>query len=102
FTPTAAECAERMDIAVSRPCPVAKLYAKFEGGARRRHEIGFVDSEPFVEAANLGQRGFAHTDDSDRLGLDEMHIGATRKQFGQGRSSHPARGSSTDDDDLQP
>ena len=75
----AAERSERMDVAVADPAPVSELDAKLEGRPGARHEIGFVDSEPFVEAADVREGRFANPDDSNRFQFDEMDVAAARE-----------------------
>ena len=42
--PQLAERAERMDVVLARPVPVAKLDAELERGLRLAHELRFVDA----------------------------------------------------------
>ena len=50
--------AERMDVAMADPGPVAKLDAEFESGPSRGHEFSFVDAEPLGGArADPGHGG---------------------------------------------
>ena len=46
-----------------------------------RHELGFVDPEPLVEAADVRQRRFADADDSDRFGFDQVDVAPRREQL---------------------
>jgi hypothetical protein len=67
---------------------------------RPAEEIGFIDSEIFVEQADLGNRGLADADGADRLGLDEADVGAAAEEAGEGGGRHPAGGAAAGDDDA--
>ena len=80
----AAERAERMDVGIADPPPVAELDAELEGRPGARHEIGFVDAELLVEGADVRQSRLADPDDADRLRFDQLDAAAVRQQLDQG------------------
>ena len=96
----AAERSERVDVTVAESAPVPELDAKLEGRPGGRHEIGFVDSEPLVETADVGKRRFANPDDTNRFRFDEMYVAPAWEQLRQGGRSHPASGAAADNDNL--
>ena len=98
----AAESSEGVDVAIPQPAPILKLNAEFESCARGGHEFRFVDTEPLIEAPDVGERRFTDADDSDRFRFDKVHGAAAREQLHQGCSSHPTGGPAAHNDNVNP
>lgn len=73
-----AEIAERMDIAVADPCPVAEFDTELEGRVGAPHEIGLIDAEPLIEKADVRHGGLADADRSDLFRLDQHDLDRER------------------------
>src|SRR5882724_1210949 len=97
----AAETAERMHIAVADPRPVNKLDAEFEGRAGGGHKMGFIDTQPFVKGADMGNGCFTDANDADGLGFNEMNAAASGQQANQCRGRHPTSRPTAHDHDPQ-
>ena len=95
-----ADFAETVDIAVADATPVDEFDAQLEAALGGADELVLVDLERRVEVLDVRDRGFAHTDDADLVGLDQFDSVAWPQQFGQRRGGHPAGGAATDDDDV--
>src|SRR6266542_2947921 len=96
----AAEGAKGMNVAIADAAPILEVDAELEGRASRRHEVGFIDSETLIEAADVRQRRFADSDDPDLLRLDEMNRAAGGQECAQPGGGHPAGGPAADDDNA--
>ena len=64
--------AERMDVVVARPRPVAELDAELVGRVGRADEIMLVEAEHGVEQVDLRDRRFADADDADLVRFDQL------------------------------
>ena len=95
----AAETAERMDIAVADRAEIAEVDPELEGRMRGAHEVGFVETEPLHERADMRQGRFADADDADLGRLDQMDRAGRRQQPHQRRRRHPPRRPSADHND---
>ena len=76
----ASECPERMNVAVADPAPVFEIDTQLESGFGRAHEVGFVDSKAFIEAADVREGRLTNSDDSNLLQLDQIDRAAAGKQ----------------------
>jgi hypothetical protein len=74
-----AKGAKRVDIAVANLTEIAEINAQFIRGVGGTHEIRFVDSQLLHELTNMGQGGFADTDNADIGGLNQMNLGDRRQ-----------------------
>jgi hypothetical protein len=100
--PRLAERPERMDVAIARTAPVAKLDPDFEGRAGRPHELGFVKPEHIVELFDVRKRRLANADGPDLIGFNERNIvGVSRQPMRQAGSGHPAGGAAAKNYDAK-
>jgi hypothetical protein len=95
----AAMRAERVDIRVAQPPPVAKLDPQLERRPRRADELILVDAEHPVIVEQRRDRRLAHPDRADLLGFDQSHRDAALDQPRHRGGGHPSRRSPADDDD---
>src|ERR1700704_4218993 len=94
--------AERVNVAITRPIPVAKLYPQFERCPRRAHELRFVDTEHVVENLDMRQRGFTDADSSNLIGFDERNaVVFCPKSTPDGGGAHPPSRAAANNDDAQ-
>src|SRR6476661_4923312 len=94
--------AERMDVAVADPGPVAKLDAELVGRVGGADEIILVDVEQAVEQVDLRNRRLADADRADLLRFDELD-GEGRDLADDPRQAgrrHPAGGAAADNHHL--
>ena len=93
---------ERMDVAVTDACPIAKFDPELVGRVRRANEIVLVESEERVEEIDLRDGRFADADRSDLLGFHQLdrEIRHRAEDLRQCRCRHPPGGAAADDDDL--
>ena len=91
---------ERMEIAVAAVAPAVEQDAELERRLRRAHEIGLADAEHAVEQRERRNGRLAHTDRTDRVGLDQRHLGDGPKRISDRGGGHPAGGAAAGDDDT--
>ena len=70
--------AEGMDVGMAEARPVDELDAELEAGLRGAHELDFVDPHGAVVVDDRRDRGFAHADGADLVGLDELDLSSRR------------------------
>ena len=94
-----AEVAERMDVAVAYPPPIAKLDAQLERRLGRLHQFGLADVQRGVEGADMRERRLTDTDDADLFGFDEPNRnGKALELVGKRRGRHPTGRAAPDHD----
>src|ERR1700693_6390642 len=93
--------AERMNIGVIFFGPVPKFDPQLEGCLGFPHELFFVEPYDLVEPMNRGNRGFPHPNRAYVVRFDESDsTWLSVDGFGQCRGGHPARGTSSENDDF--
>src|SRR5258708_5769724 len=93
---------EWVNVALTWPIPVAKLYPHFERCPRRAHELRFVDPEHVVEDLDMRQGGFTDADSSNLIGFDERNaVVFCPKLTPDGSGAHPPSRAAANDDDAQ-
>src|ERR1700690_4128326 len=93
---------ERMNVAITRLIPVAKLYPQFERCPGLAHELRLIEAEHVVEDLDMRQRRFTAPDGSDVIGFDEGNavifaLESTPDPCG----AHPPRRTPAHDDDSE-
>src|SRR4051794_31377502 len=77
--------------------PIDEFDSELEGSLARREKIVLVDPRHRIEHGKVRDGGFADTDDTDFIGLDQRDFDArVRQALGEGGRGHPAGGSPTD------
>ena len=85
------EVAERMDVAIADPPPIAELDAEFDRGLGRLHERRFADVQRTVEIADVRKRGLADSHGSDFIRLDQLDRNRQALELvGERRRGHPS------------
>src|SRR5229473_2547619 len=93
---------ERVNVAMTRSIPVAKLYPQVERCPRLANELRLVDPEHVVEDLDMRQRSLADADDSNLIGFNEGNGVVVRpKLTPDAGSAHPARRASAHDDNAE-
>src|ERR1700726_722915 len=95
---------ERVNVAMARLIPVAKLYSQFERCPRLAHELRLVDPEHVVEDFDMRQRRLADADGSDLIRFDQGDrvVFCTELPPDAGRAHPPGRTAAHDDDAVRP
>src|SRR6186713_1317626 len=70
-SPGLAKGPERMNVALTRSIPIAKLDPQFEGCPGRAHELRLVDPEQVIEDFDVRQSRLANTNSADLVGLNQ-------------------------------
>ena len=89
-----------MEIAAAFTRPALEPYAQLEAAVRRAQELRFVKPEHLVEQSDAGNSRLAHSDRTDRIGLDQGDAGGGGQEPRQRRRRHPSGGATADDHDL--
>src|SRR5579863_819067 len=90
-----------MHVGMTHTGPIPELDAQFEGGFGLADEVVLVDPQSAYEFHDRGDRGLAHADGADLLGLDQSYAHFERLQeFGEARSRHPAGRAAAHDGDA--
>src|SRR5271156_5640224 len=85
------KCPERVNVAITRLIPVAKLNPQFERCPGLAHELRLVDSEHVVEDFDVRQRRLADADNSNLIGFNERNGIVFRPELTpDAGSAHPA------------
>ena len=92
--------AERVDVAVTDPRPVAELDAELVSGVGRTDEVALVDPEERVEQIDLGNCRLADADGPDLIRFHQLDrkVGHFAENVRHRCRGHPAGGPAADDD----
>src|ERR1700721_605827 len=84
------KCPKRVNVAITRLIPVAKLNPQFERCPGLAHELRFVDPEHVVEDLDMRQGRLTDADGSNLVGLNERNaVLICPKLTPDGGGAHP-------------
>src|ERR1700722_7941258 len=100
--PGFAKGAERVNVAIARLIPVAKLDPQFERCPGLAHEVRLVDPEHVVEGLDMRQGGFTDADGSDVIGFNQSNsVVFGLEPTPEAGGAHPTRRTPTPDDNSE-
>ena len=92
------ELAEGMQICITDAPEIAEFDTQLEGRVGCPHELDLVETKRVDERAQVRQRRFAHPDDPDLFGFDEVDGAGVWQQLDERCCRHPACGAAADHD----
>src|SRR6202167_399018 len=93
---------ERVNVAIARLVPVAKLNPQFKSCPRLAHELRLIDTEHVVEDLDMRQRRLTDADRSDVIRFDEGNaVVFGLESTPDAGGAHPPRGTPAHDDDSE-